>query len=106
MSNHFLRTGTTQIRDADGSPPRWYGQQFACQNGRRARGCWGADRKQERTWHVVIACLAAAAGLALAGIANTVVSVVAALTLVNEPVQLMQTTSPAGEQTRLQTVIS
>ena len=44
---------------------------------------WHSDRKQERTWHVVIACLAAAAGLALAGIANTVVSVVAALTLVN-----------------------
>jgi ACS family tartrate transporter-like MFS transporter len=44
---------------------------------------WNSDRKQERTWHVVIACLAAAAGLALAGMANTVVSVVAALTLVN-----------------------
>ena len=44
---------------------------------------WHSDRKQERTWHVVIACLAAAAGLALAGIGNTVVSVVAALTLVN-----------------------
>ena len=44
---------------------------------------WHSDRKHERTWHVVIACLAAAAGLALAGIANSIVSVVAALTLVN-----------------------
>src|SRR5262245_49673753 len=44
---------------------------------------WHSDRKQERTWHVVIACLVAAAGLALAGVANTVVSVVAALTIVN-----------------------
>jgi ACS family tartrate transporter-like MFS transporter len=42
-----------------------------------------SDRQQERTWHVVIACLIAAAGLALAGIANSAVSVVAALTLAN-----------------------
>jgi ACS family tartrate transporter-like MFS transporter len=44
---------------------------------------WNSDRRNERTWHVVIACLAAAVGLALAGISGTVVSVVAALTLVN-----------------------
>jgi MFS transporter, ACS family, tartrate transporter len=44
---------------------------------------WHSDRQNERTWHVVIACLAAAAGLALAGVANTAVSVITALTLVN-----------------------
>jgi ACS family tartrate transporter-like MFS transporter len=44
---------------------------------------WHSDRKQERTWHVVIACLAASAGLALAGVANTAFMVVTALTLVN-----------------------
>lgn len=44
---------------------------------------WHSDRKNERTWHVVFACLAAACGLALAGIAGSVVAVVAALTLVN-----------------------
>ncbi len=44
---------------------------------------WNSDRRNERTWHVVIACLAAAVGLALAGVSGTVVSVVAALTLVN-----------------------
>lgn len=44
---------------------------------------WHSDRTNERTLHVVIACLAAAIGLALAGIAGTVVSVVAALVLVN-----------------------
>lgn len=42
-----------------------------------------SDQTGERTWHVVIACLVASAGLALAGIAGSVVSVVAALTLVN-----------------------
>ena len=46
---------------------------------------WSADsdRRNERTWHVVVACLAAAVGLALAGVSSTVVTVVAALTLVN-----------------------
>jgi ACS family tartrate transporter-like MFS transporter len=42
-----------------------------------------SDRTGERTWHVVLACLLAAAGLALAGIATGVVAVLAALTLVN-----------------------
>ena len=42
-----------------------------------------SDRTAERTWHVVIACLVAAVGLALAGLAGSVVTVVAALTLVN-----------------------
>ena len=44
---------------------------------------WHSDRTNERTWHVVIPCLAAAVGLALAGLAGSVVSVVAALSLVN-----------------------
>ncbi len=44
---------------------------------------WHSDRTNERTWHVVIACLAAAIGLAVAGLSSTVVSVVAALVLVN-----------------------
>jgi ACS family tartrate transporter-like MFS transporter len=46
---------------------------------------WSADsdRRNERTWHVVIACLVAALGLALAGMSNTIITVVAALTLVN-----------------------
>jgi ACS family tartrate transporter-like MFS transporter len=44
---------------------------------------WHSDRKNERTWHVVIACLVAAAGLALAGLSSTVVAVVTALVLVN-----------------------
>jgi MFS transporter, ACS family, tartrate transporter len=42
-----------------------------------------SDRTGERTWHVILACLAAALGLALAGSAGSVISVVAALTLVN-----------------------
>ena len=42
-----------------------------------------SDRTGERTWHVVIACLIAAAGLALAGVSTSVVAVVAALALVN-----------------------
>jgi ACS family tartrate transporter-like MFS transporter len=42
-----------------------------------------SDRTGERTWHVILACLAAALGLALAGMAGSVISVVAALTLVN-----------------------
>jgi MFS transporter, ACS family, tartrate transporter len=44
---------------------------------------WRSDRTNERTWHVVIACLVAAIGLALAGTAAGVASVVAALVLVN-----------------------
>lgn len=44
---------------------------------------WDSDRRNERTWHVVIACLVAAAGLAIAGLSSTVVSVILALTLVN-----------------------
>src|SRR4029077_11341699 len=42
-----------------------------------------SDKTNERTWHVVIACIAAAAGLALAGSAGSWVFVGAALTLVN-----------------------
>lgn len=42
-----------------------------------------SDKTGERTWHVVIACLVAAAGLALAGGAASVVAVIAALSLVN-----------------------
>jgi MFS transporter, ACS family, tartrate transporter len=42
-----------------------------------------SDRTGERTWHVVIACLAAALGLLLAGGAASVLAVVAALSLVN-----------------------
>ena len=42
-----------------------------------------SDRTGERTWHVFIACIVAAAGLMLAGGASSVVSVIAALSLVN-----------------------
>ncbi|TXH34430.1 MAG: MFS transporter [Rhodospirillaceae bacterium] len=42
-----------------------------------------SDRTGERTWHVVIACLLAAAGLAFAGSASGVIAVLIALTLVN-----------------------
>ena len=42
-----------------------------------------SDRTGERTWHVVIACLAASLGLVLAGGAASVIAVVAALSLVN-----------------------
>ncbi len=42
-----------------------------------------SDRTGERTWHVVIACLFASAGLVLAGSAGTLIAVVAALTIVN-----------------------
>lgn len=42
-----------------------------------------SDRTGERTWHVVGACLLAAAGLAFATGATTVVAVLLALTLVN-----------------------
>ena len=42
-----------------------------------------SDKTGERTWHVVGACVAAGAGLMLAGSAGSVIAVVAALTLVN-----------------------
>lgn len=42
-----------------------------------------SDRTGERTWHVVLACLAAAIGLAVASGANGMVGLIAALTLVN-----------------------
>jgi MFS transporter, ACS family, tartrate transporter len=42
-----------------------------------------SDRTGERTWHVVLACLLAAIGLGLAGVATSVAAVLAALTLVN-----------------------
>ena len=42
-----------------------------------------SDRTGERTWHVVAACLLASLGLAMAGFAGTVASVVLTLTLVN-----------------------
>jgi ACS family tartrate transporter-like MFS transporter len=42
-----------------------------------------SDRKGERTWHVVSACLLAAAGLAFAAGATSVFAVLIALTLVN-----------------------
>ena len=44
---------------------------------------WHSDKTSERTWHVVIPCLAAAIGLAIAGLSSSVVAVVAALVLVN-----------------------
>lgn len=44
---------------------------------------WHSDRTAERTWHVVIACIAAAVGLVVAGGAGSVIGVVAALVLVN-----------------------
>ncbi len=42
-----------------------------------------SDRTGERTWHVVLACLAAAIGLVVATGANGMVGLIAALTLVN-----------------------
>jgi ACS family tartrate transporter-like MFS transporter len=42
-----------------------------------------SDRTNERTWHVVIACVAAAIGLAVAAVSNSVVGLIASLTLVN-----------------------
>lgn len=42
-----------------------------------------SDRTGERTWHVVLACIAAAVGLVVAAGANSVVGLIAALTLVN-----------------------
>lgn len=44
---------------------------------------WHSDRRNERTWHVVIACIAAAVGLVVAGISSTVLGAVTALVLVN-----------------------
>jgi ACS family tartrate transporter-like MFS transporter len=42
-----------------------------------------SDRTGERTWHVILACLAAAVGLVIAASANSVVGLIAALTIVN-----------------------
>ncbi|SAK84443.1 major facilitator transporter [Caballeronia temeraria] len=42
-----------------------------------------SDRTGERTWHVVLACVAAAVGLIVAAVASSVVGLIAALTLVN-----------------------
>lgn len=42
-----------------------------------------SDRTGERTWHVILACLAAAVGLVIAAGANSVVGLIAALTIVN-----------------------
>ncbi|HEX6736271.1 MAG TPA: MFS transporter, partial [Azonexus sp.] len=42
-----------------------------------------SDRTGERTWHVVLACVAAATGLVIAAGANSVVGLIAALTIVN-----------------------
>jgi MFS transporter, ACS family, tartrate transporter len=41
-----------------------------------------SDRKNERSWHVIAACLLAAAGLVYAGNASTLLAVIIALTLV------------------------
>ena len=42
-----------------------------------------SDRTGERTWHVIIACLAAATGLVIAAASQSLVGLIAALTLVN-----------------------
>jgi len=42
-----------------------------------------SDRTGERTWHVILACVAAAVGLLIAGSASSIVGLIAALTLVN-----------------------
>lgn len=42
-----------------------------------------SDRTGERTWHVILACIAAATGLVIAGSADSIVGLIAALTLVN-----------------------
>jgi MFS transporter, ACS family, tartrate transporter len=42
-----------------------------------------SDRTGERAWHVIIACLVAATGLVIAGPAQSLVGLIAALTLVN-----------------------
>src|SRR5262245_36254863 len=64
---------------------------------------WPSDRQNELTRHVVVACLAAAVGLALAGISNTAVAVTTSLVLVNvgisaakPPLWSMPTLFPSG----------
>lgn len=42
-----------------------------------------SDRTGERSWHVVIACLAASAGLIMAGSSTSLISVILTLTLLN-----------------------
>ena len=42
-----------------------------------------SDRTGERTWHVIIACLAAATGLVVAATSGSLLGLIAALTLVN-----------------------
>lgn len=42
-----------------------------------------SDCTGERTWHVIIACLAASAGLVIAATANSIFGLIAALTIVN-----------------------
>lgn len=42
-----------------------------------------SDKTGERTWHVIIACVAAAVGLVVAAGADSIVGLIAALTLVN-----------------------
>lgn len=42
-----------------------------------------SDRKNERTWHVAIACLTAAIGLVIAASTNNMIGLIAALTIVN-----------------------
>ena len=42
-----------------------------------------SDRTGERTWHVILACLTAAIGLVVAAGANSIVGLIAALTIVN-----------------------
>ncbi|EEG09618.1 MFS transporter [Pseudogulbenkiania ferrooxidans] len=42
-----------------------------------------SDRTGERTWHVILACLAAAVGLVVAAGSNSIIGLIAALTLVN-----------------------
>ena len=42
-----------------------------------------SDRTGERTWHVILACLTAAVGLGIAATANSLIGLIAALTIVN-----------------------
>lgn len=44
---------------------------------------WHSDRREERTWHVVIPCLLACAGFMVAGMASTAFVIVTALVIVN-----------------------
>ena len=53
-----------------------------------------SDRTGERTWHVVIACLLASAGLVFADSAATVVTVLVALTLVNIGISSAASSAP------------